>query len=71
MLKMIYKKRGIWFYHFLVLYFYKILYRVEYYERICPKKHLLFYFFLIDFSPFTTGCDYRNYENDINIFLKI
>lgn len=33
-----------------------------------PKKHLLFYFFLIDFSPFTTGCDYRNYENDINIF---
>lgn len=44
---------------------------VEYHERICPKKHLLFYFFLIDFSPFTTGCDYRNYENDINIFFKI
>lgn len=28
-------------------------------------------FFLIDFSPFSTGCDYRNYENDINIFFKI
>lgn len=31
-------------------------------------KNIYCFIFLIDFSPFTTGCDYRNYENDINIF---
>lgn len=33
-----------------------------------PKTFIVLFFFLIGFSPFTTGCDYRNYENDINIF---
>lgn len=33
-------------------------------------KNIYCFIFLIDFSPCTTGCDYRNYENDNEKFLK-